>query len=305
MADHVEQIPAASSTSGLHTPAAFPSVSDVLRMDVVKFALPKVVSGGAGLGRPVHWVHVGEICDIAKYLSGGELVLTTGVALPPDNPGLSHYVAALDDAGASGLVVGLGHRFAYGDLPGGLRSTADKRQFPLVVLGRDTPFVRFSAAVNRHIVHAQVEELQASEVIHRTFAEMALEGASAEEIIRQAARMTKRPVVLESLTHRVLDFNTGTVDAELVLDDWERRSRMAQIADRTGFNESNKWLITTVGARGHDWGRLIVLTDGVATGVRHHGSRTHGLSSCIAQTDGERVGTAGNAGAPIASSTTY
>jgi PucR family transcriptional regulator, purine catabolism regulatory protein len=244
---------------------AFPSVSEVLSMDVVKFALPKVVSGGAGLGRPVHWVHVGEICDIAKYLSGGELVLTTGVALPPDNPGLSHYVAALDDAGAAGLVVGLGHRFSYGDLPGSLRSTADKRQFPLFVLGRDTPFVRFSAAVNRHIVHAQVEALQASEVVHRTFGEMALEGASAEEIIRQAARMTKRPVVLESLTHRVLAFNAGPVDAELVLDDWERRSRMAQIADRTGFNETNKWLITTVGARGLDWGRLIVLTDAAPT----------------------------------------
>jgi purine catabolism regulator len=219
-------------------------------MDVVKFALPKVVSGGAGLDRRVRWVHVGEICEIAEYLTGGELVLTTGVALPADSPGLSRYVAALDDAGASGLVVGLGHRFTHSELPGSLRLISDKRQFPLIVLGRDTPFVRFTAAVNRHIVHAQVEELQASEAMHRTFAEMALEGASAQEIIRQTARMIRRPVVLESLTHRVLEFDTATVDADLVLGDWERRSRMAQPAGRAAFDETNKWLIGTVGARG-------------------------------------------------------
>ena len=64
-------------------PAAFPSVSDVLSMDVVRFALPRVVSGGAGLDRRVRWVHVGEICEIAEYLAGGELVLTTGVARRP------------------------------------------------------------------------------------------------------------------------------------------------------------------------------------------------------------------------------
>lgn len=274
-ARHASSIPLAVSVAGARAPlggvdvrpvltsapAAFPSVSDVLSMDVVKFALPKVVSGGAGLDRRVRWVHVGEICEIAEYLTGGELVLTTGVALPADSPGLSRYVAALDDAGASGLVVGLGHRFTHSELPGSLRLTSDKRQFPLIVLGRDTPFVRFTAAVNRHIVHAQVEELQASEAMHRTFAEMALEGASAQEIIRQTARMIRRPVVLESLTHRVLEFDTATVDADLVLGDWERRSRMAQPAGRAAFDETNKWLIATVGARGHDWGRLIVLTD--------------------------------------------
>src|SRR5262249_34935444 len=154
------------------------------------FALPRVVSGDAGLGRPVHWVHVGEICDIAQYLNGGELVLTTGVALPADNKGLSRYVADLDDVGASGLIVGLGHRFGPGELPNGFRATADKRQLPLIVLERDTPFVRFSAVVNRLIVHSQVEELQASDVIHRIFAEIALEGATPTEIVHQAAQMT-------------------------------------------------------------------------------------------------------------------
>jgi len=243
--------------------ATFPSVSDVLRMDVVKFALPTVVSGSAGLDRPVRWVHVGEVYDIAQYLSGGELVLTTGLDLPADDKGLCHYVAELDDVGAAGLVVGLGRRFSHGDLPRSLRSTADRRQFPLVVLGRDTPFVRFTAVVNRLIVNSQVEELQASEAIHRTFAEIDIEGAELAEVIRQAAGMARRPVVLENLTHKMLEYDAAGIDPALVVDDWERRSRAAQLPGRTGFDEANKWLITVVGARGQDWGRLILLTDGM------------------------------------------
>ena len=242
--------------------ARLPSVSEILGMDVVKFALPTVVSGAAGVTRSVRWVHVGEISDIADYLSGGELVLTTGVALPQDDRGLCRYLADLDDAGAAGLVVGLGRRFSRGDLPASLRSTADRREFPLVVLKRDTPFVQFSAAVNRLIVYSQVEELQASDAIYRTFAEIAVEGTTPAEIVRHAATMARHPVVLETLTHRVLEYDAAGVDAGLVVDDWSRRSRMARVAGRTSFDEVNNWLVTVVGARGQDWGRLILLTDG-------------------------------------------
>lgn len=245
--------------------APFPSVSAVLSMEVVKFALPTVVGGNAGLGRSVRWVHVGEISDIAQYLGGGELVLTTGIALPTDDRGLRRYIAELDDVDAAGLIVGLGRRFLDADLPQSLLATADKRQFPIVVLGRETPFVRVTAVVNRLIVNSQVEELEASEAIHRTFTEISVEGAEPAQVVRQAARMARRPVVLESLAHKVLAYDAAEIDPALVIDDWEHRSRAAQLSDRTGFDQANKWLVTVVGARGQDWGRLILLTDGPPT----------------------------------------
>jgi PucR family transcriptional regulator, purine catabolism regulatory protein len=242
--------------------ALFPSVSDVLDLDVLKFALPTVVGGGGGLGRLVRWVHAGEIADIAQYLGGGELLLTTGIALPTDDSGLRRYVAELDDVEAAGLMVGLGRRFLSADLPKGLLAAADRRQLPIVVLGRETPFVRVSTVVNRIIVNSQVEQLEASEAIHRTFTEISVEGAEPAEVVRQAARMAKRPVVLESLAHQVLAYDAAEIDPALVIDDWERRSRSARIGGRTGYDEASKWLVTVVGARGQDWGRLILLTDG-------------------------------------------
>jgi purine catabolism regulator len=46
-----------------------------------------------------------------------------------------------------------------------------------------------------------------------------------------------------------------------VLDDWEARSRSVETAGRTAYDSDQGWLVTTVGARGTDWGRLVLVTD--------------------------------------------
>jgi purine catabolism regulator len=64
-----------------------------------------VLAGGGLLGRPVRWVHAIEVADAARLLHGGELVLTTGIALP-DEPSLqARYVGELAAVGVAGLAV--------------------------------------------------------------------------------------------------------------------------------------------------------------------------------------------------------
>ena len=59
-----------------------PTVGDLLRLDVIRRGSPRVVAGSSGLSARVRWVHVLELADAAHLLKGGELVLSTGVALP-------------------------------------------------------------------------------------------------------------------------------------------------------------------------------------------------------------------------------
>jgi purine catabolism regulator len=69
-------------------------------------------------------------------------------------------------------------------------------------------------------------------------------------------------VVLENLAHQVLAAETAGSDPTELLTSWETRSRAVQPEERTAFDESSRWLVTVVGARGEDWGRLIIAGEG-------------------------------------------
>ncbi|MGF1428587.1 PucR family transcriptional regulator [Kitasatospora sp. LaBMicrA B282] len=237
-----------------------PTVARVLDLDVMRRGLPQVVAGADRLERPVRWVHVSELPDVAGVLQGGELVLTTGIALPEDREGLARYVRELVEIGVAGLVVEFGRRY-FDALPRALVHAAEQRGLPVIVLRRELRFVAVTEAVHALVVNAQLEQLRASEAVHQVFNELAVEGAEPAEVLRQIARMAGAPVVLENLSHQVLAHDpAGCTEAEL-LDRWERRSRAVRPAGRTGHDPRSGWLVTAVGARGEDWGRLVLVGD--------------------------------------------
>ncbi|WP_431914145.1 PucR family transcriptional regulator [Micromonospora carbonacea] len=235
----------------------FPTVREILALDPIRHGAPRLVAGEAGLDRPVRWVHVAEVPDIASLLRGGELVLTTGIGLPGDDAGLRAFIGELADVGVSGLVVELGRRYVSG-VPRVMAAAAARRGLPLVELRRATPFVRVTEAVHALIVDAQLTELRATEEIHQRFTELSVEGAGPAEVVRQAAELSGCPVVLENLSRQVLAYDPAGQSAELLLDGWEQHSRRISPPGRTAYDTDRGWLVTTVGARGQDWGRLLL-----------------------------------------------
>ncbi|MEN3611071.1 PucR family transcriptional regulator ligand-binding domain-containing protein [Plantactinospora sp. ZYX-F-223] len=235
----------------------FPTVREVLALDPVRHGGPRVVAGAAGLDRLVRWVHAAEVPDIAALLSGGELVLTTGIGLPGDDAGLRAFIGELADVGVSGLLVELGRRYPAA-VPRAMVNAAERRNLPLVELCRVTPFVRITEAVHGLIVDAQLAELRATEEIHQRFTELSVEGAEPAEVVRQAAVLAGCPVILENLSRQVLAYDPAGESAELLLRGWEQHSRRIRPTGRTGYDPDAGWLYTTVGARGQDWGRLLL-----------------------------------------------
>jgi len=242
-----------------------PTVAEVLELDAFRPGGPVVVAGHRNLAAEVRWVHVSELTDIAGMLRGGELVLTTGVMLPDDRESLAAYADALADVGAAGLVVELGRRYAE-DLPKPLVRAAERRGLPLVALREEVRFVAVTEAVHALVLNAHYTRLRASEAVHQTFNELAVEGAEPADILGEVARMAGAPAVLENLSHQVLAFAPAGQDPQVLLDAWERRSRAVAPAGRTGFDPRSGWLVTAVGARGRDWGRLVLVgADGPQT----------------------------------------
>ncbi|GAA1787880.1 PucR family transcriptional regulator [Planosporangium flavigriseum] len=243
----------------------FPTVREVLALDPVRLGAPRVVAGEAGLDRTVRWVHSAEVPDIAHLLRGGELVLSTGIGLPADDDGLRRFVSDLAEVGACGLVLELGRRYAT-SVPRAMVAAAQRHGLPLIELHRATPFVPVTEAVHGLIIDAQLAELRATEEIHQRFTELSVEGAEPAEVVAQAAVLAGAPVVLENLARQVLAYDAAGERAELLLDGWESYSRRIRPAGRTGYDPDSGWLVTVVGARGQDWGRLLLRWEGPGPG---------------------------------------
>jgi purine catabolism regulator len=243
-----------------------PTVADLLGLDVVRRGSPRVVAGADRLGAPVRWVHVLELADAAHLLQGGEFVLTTGIALPADAVSLARYAGDLAAAGVSALAVELGRRYTE-SLPAALIRAAEDGGMPLIAFEREVPFVEITEAVHARIIDTQLEELRASERLHEVFTELSVAGASPDEIVRQAATLAGRPVILADLSHRVLACEPGSADPARLLAGFATRSRSVVARGRTVYDEASGWLVTPVGARGEDWGRVILVCGGPPAGT--------------------------------------
>ena len=232
-------------------------------MEVCRRGSPSVLAGADRLDTPVRWVHAIELTDVARLLRGGELVLSTGIALPDDERLLAAYVTELAGIGVAGLAVELGRRYAE-SLPAGLVTAAERAGLPLIAFRREVAFIEITEAVHARIIDAQLDELRASERLHEMFTELSVAGAPPEEIVRQAAALAGRPVILADLSHRVLALACGPAgaDPERLLNGFAARSRSVVSRGRTFYDEASGWLVTPVGAQGEDWGRVILVCSG-------------------------------------------
>lgn len=126
-------------------------------------------------------VHVSELTDPTAYLFGGELLLTTGLALPASGRALRAYAARLRSAGTVALAFGVGP--VHDEVPPGLVRACRAEELPLLVVPPPTPFlavthaywlartasdrVELSDAVSGHhaLVRAMLADDPAAEVV--------------------------------------------------------------------------------------------------------------------------------------------
>ncbi|MGY1807067.1 PucR family transcriptional regulator [Blastococcus sp. SYSU D00669] len=232
------------------------TVREALAVPVLRAAGPVVLAGAAGLDRPVRWVHTTELVDIAPLLRGGDLVLSTGIALP-DAPGdLTAFAESLDGSEAAGLVIELGRRWR--EVPAALVEACERLGLPLVALAREVRFAAVAQAVGERIVDEQLTELREAQRVHEVFTELSVAEAGPPEVLQAVQRLAGAAVVLEDAQHRVVDHLPGPGDTAAFLADWAARSRAVVLDGRTGWDEANGWLVTRVGRPDRGWGRLVI-----------------------------------------------
>ncbi|AOR31206.1 PucR family transcriptional regulator [Streptomyces fodineus] len=226
------------------------SVRQVLTLERVLAGEPEVVAGRAQLDRPVRWVHVAEAADVGVMLSGGEMVLTTGVLLAGDEAKQAEYIQSLHRAEAAAVVLGLGRAFPAP--PEVMRRAAERCGLPMVVLHRPFPFAELTEEVQSRLVRRKFAAVSLSETVRTELTALITAGAPLQRLLDEVARHSGCPVVVTNLAHRVLATAGERSAVDDVLRDWERVARQASACADGG------WIGAELGGRGERWGRLLL-----------------------------------------------
>ncbi len=178
------------------------SVRQVLTLDRVLAGEPEVVAGAGHLDRPVRWVHVAEAADVGVMLTGGEMVLTTGVLLAGDPEAQAEYIRSLHRAEAAAVVLGLGRAFPAP--PDVMRRAAERCGLPMVVLHRPFPFAELTEEVQSRLVRQKFAAVSLSEAVRTALTGLITAGAPLQRMLDEIAGHAACPVVVTNLAHRVL-----------------------------------------------------------------------------------------------------
>ncbi|MFW5772589.1 MAG: PucR family transcriptional regulator [Phototrophicaceae bacterium] len=185
------------------------TVADALALDVFNGSV--IVAGRAGLTRPVAWVHNAGVPNVAEWLNGGELLLTTAFSMPPDLEEQKQYIQALIDKGVAGLGIAIG--FMIDRVPDELRAIADAHDFPLVEVPYELRFVDIAREINGRIAQENLMLFQRALNIQQSLTELVLQGGGIRQLAATLAEMINQSVSIETERFEALaSVNIGPVD---------------------------------------------------------------------------------------------
>jgi purine catabolism regulator len=166
------------------------TVRSALSRDI--FQNSRLSAGAQGLDRVIRWVHVGEIPNVADFLQGGELVLTTGLGLR-DPAHRRRFFDGLIRVGAAGLALELGDYLP--EPPDDLVEWAEAAGLPFVVFPEPVRFLTISQTINTEILNAHYEFLESLESLSHQLRRALLETRGLRAIIEILAHAVAVPVL--------------------------------------------------------------------------------------------------------------
>lgn len=169
----------------------------------------RVLAGDRGLGRMVTSVTVGEVPDIARWLTGGELVLSTFFAVSTDQA--SAVSLARSIISSPGAALAFKPARFLDSIPDQVLGFADERGFPIVEV---PPHVRWTTVISD--VYAAMSDADPSGIASEDeLLRSAIDGRGLDWIAREAAARIGAPVVIVDTLPGV-PVHGGEVPAEII-----------------------------------------------------------------------------------------
>ena len=146
----------------------------------------RLLAGEAGLDLPVRWVHISELLDPTPWLSGGELLLSTGMQLESAAE-QREFITRLADHQLAGL--GFGTGFGHETVPAPLLEVAAERQFPVFEVPYEVPFIAITEAAFTQLVNEQYAVLRRALAAHERLQRIVLSERGLEALVGSITTM--------------------------------------------------------------------------------------------------------------------
>jgi purine catabolism regulator len=217
----------------------------------------RLVGGEGGLHLPVRWVHISELLDPTPWLSGGELLLTTGLQLDSAER-QREFITRLADHHLSGL--GFGTGFEHQVVPEPLLEIANEREFPVFEVPYEVPFIAITEAAFSQLVNEQYAVLRRALTAQERLERIVLSERGLEALVAALATLIGAAVLVfdsrgEPIMQRAF---RRTIDREAVAalqgEVRERARRREARAFMPPVNEGNQGLALPVAADGSPQG---------------------------------------------------
>lgn len=176
------------------------TVRQILALPVLGDA--RLLAGETGLDRRITSVTVGEVPDIADWLSGGEMVLSTLFAVKGDLDRQREFCKQVMMADAAALFVKT-TRFVE-NLPPDIIDLAEKRKFPIIEVPQSLRWTRLMQDATEVIINRQASQLEQSQSIHRDLLGIVIRGGGWADLADEASRLLERPVVIVDASFELL-----------------------------------------------------------------------------------------------------
>ncbi len=199
------------------------TVERILQLEVLKDA--RLLAGAGGLGRRLTSVTVGEVPDIADWLSGGEMVLSTMFAFKGDVERQREFCRRVMMSGAAALFVKT-TRFVE-NVPADIIELADKRKFPIVEVPQGLRWTRLMQDATEVIINIQASQLERSQAIHRSLLGVVIRGGGWQELADESSRLLESPVMFLDVSLEMLSASAG-VSAVADLQEVLRRPQVRE-----------------------------------------------------------------------------
>lgn len=155
-----------------------------------------LVAGESGLDREILNVTVVEVPDSAKWLKGGEFLITAFFNFRQALSSQLSFMEAAAQRGSAALAI-LSHPEGYiGDLPAVLKEHANQLSLPLFTIPNEVAYVDITLPIYGEIVNRQARELKYALDAHTQMTEVVFAGKQLPDLVQLMARLMRNPVMV-------------------------------------------------------------------------------------------------------------